>query len=187
MADKAKYAIVTPYYKEERRLLERCIASVRNQSVPTDHFLIADGFPQDWIDAAGVRHFKLDRSHGVGGTTPRRIGGLLAVAEGYDGIGLLDADNWLEPGHVKECLAAASTVPNCDYVMAQRTFRRPDESAMPIRAGREDVDTNLFFMLRGAFCVVPHWAMMPRPLSPLCDIFFHGMLRHRGFALAFTR
>jgi cellulose synthase/poly-beta-1,6-N-acetylglucosamine synthase-like glycosyltransferase len=48
-----RYAIITPYYKEERRLIERCMASVRKQTVPTDHFLIADGHPQDWIDGAG--------------------------------------------------------------------------------------------------------------------------------------
>ena len=29
----ARYAIVTPYYKEDRLLLDRCISSVRNQSV----------------------------------------------------------------------------------------------------------------------------------------------------------
>lgn len=81
MADGAKYAIITPYYKEERRLLERCIASVRNQTIGTDHFLVADGFPQDWIDTTGVRHLKLDRSHGDGGNTPRGVGALLAVAE----------------------------------------------------------------------------------------------------------
>ena len=56
-----RYAIITPYYKEERRLIERCIDSVRNQSLRANQILIADGFPQNWIDTAGVRHFKLDR------------------------------------------------------------------------------------------------------------------------------
>ena len=37
-----RFAIVTPYYREPRATLERCIASVRAQTVGCDHFLIAD-------------------------------------------------------------------------------------------------------------------------------------------------
>jgi hypothetical protein len=74
-----KYAIVTPYYKEDAGLLRRCIASVKAQSVPTDHFMVADGYAQPWIDETGVRHVKLDRSHGDFGNTPRGLGGLLAA------------------------------------------------------------------------------------------------------------
>ena len=156
MADTAKYAIVTPYYKEERPLIERCMASVRSQTVPTDHFLVADGFPQEWIDTAGVRHFKLDRSHGDYGNTPRGVGALLAIAAQYSGIAFLDADNWLEPDHVETCLAAASGTPApCDYVIAQRSFRRPDESIMPVADEELHVDTNCFFFLPGAFSVDP--------------------------------
>jgi hypothetical protein len=50
MSENAHYAVITRYYKEERRVLERCIDSVRKQTFRTDHFLVADGFPQDWID-----------------------------------------------------------------------------------------------------------------------------------------
>src|SRR5262249_9716374 len=35
-----RYAIITPYYKEPRDVLERCIKSVRDQTVATDHFLV---------------------------------------------------------------------------------------------------------------------------------------------------
>jgi hypothetical protein len=186
MTDTPRYAIITPYYKEERRLIERCMASVRSQSVRADHFLVADGYPQDWIDGTGVRHFKLDRSHGDFGNTPRGVGALIAIAEEYSGIGLLDADNWLEPNHVEACVTAAAMAEPCDYVMAQRMFRRPDESIMPllIDPKKLDVDTNCFFFLRGAFGVLPHWAMMPRQLSPFCDEFFFKMLRQRGLVAA---
>jgi len=218
-----RYAIITPYYKEERRLLERCIGSVRNQSLRVDHFLVADGFPQDWIDTAGVRHFKLDRSHGDVGNTARGVGALIAIAEEYSAIGMLDADNWLEPDHVEACLAAASTTSTpCDYVVAQRTFRRIDGSAMPIpedtdhdlaryisnalrqypirsesanrsqQGGRllrsqPDVphaDTSCLFFLRGAFCILPHWAMMPKEMSAWGDRVFYSMLRQWDFVAA---
>jgi glycosyltransferase involved in cell wall biosynthesis len=150
MSDNARYAIVTPYYKEDKPLIERCISSVRRQTFPTDHFVVADGFPQAWIDDARVRHLKLDRAHGDFGNTPRGVGALIAIAEEYSGIGLLDADNWLENHHVEACLAAARAkgMP-CDYVIAQRAFRRPDTTIMPVRDEQTiNVDTNCFFFLR---------------------------------------
>ena len=39
--------VVTPYYTEDRSTLERCIRSVRSQSVATEHLLVADGNAQD--------------------------------------------------------------------------------------------------------------------------------------------
>lgn len=185
MPENAYYAIITPYYKEERRLLERCIDSVRNQTLRTDHFLVADGFPQDWIDTAGVRHLKLDRNHADNGNTPRGVGALLAIAEGYSAIGLLDADNWYSPDHVEACLSAASRASvYCDYVIAQRTFRRLDESIMPISEDANHVDTSCLFFLRGAFSVLPHWAMMPRRLSPACDRVISSVLVERKLVAA---
>jgi hypothetical protein len=181
----ARYAIITPYHKENRWLLERCIASVRNQSIAADHFLVADGFPQAWIDEAGVRHVKLDRPHGDFGNTPRGVGALIAIGEEYDGIGLLDADNWLEPEHIAACLAAARTTPlPCDYVIARRNFRRPDETIMPIPEEPGHVDTNCFFFLRGSFSVIPHWATMPKNLSSFCDRYFYYMMRRQPFTAA---
>ena len=88
-----KYAIVTPYFKETPSLLKRCIRSVRDQTLNADHIMVADGHPQDWIDNERVRHIRLDRSHNDYGNTPRGIGAILAIAEQYSGIGLLDADN----------------------------------------------------------------------------------------------
>jgi hypothetical protein len=182
MSADGRYAIITPYYKEDRSLIERCIDSVRRQSVPTEHLVVADGHPQTWIDGAGVRHLKLDRSHGDFGNTPRGIGALIAISEGYNGIGLLDADNWLEDDHVEACLAAArTTTAPCDYVIALRTFRRPDATIMPIREEQGHVDTNCYFFLRGAFCAIPHWAMMPKDLAPIGDRYFLAMMRSRSF------
>jgi hypothetical protein len=53
MSANGRYAIVTPYYKEDRALIERCIDCVRAQSIPTEHILVADGHPQSWINDAG--------------------------------------------------------------------------------------------------------------------------------------
>src|SRR5207248_9274988 len=80
-----RYVFITPYYKETRALLEQCIGPVWSQTIRADHILVADGFPQDWIDQTNVRHVRLDRAHADWGNTPRCIGALMAAAEGYDG------------------------------------------------------------------------------------------------------
>lgn len=180
-----RYAIITPYHKENRHLLQRAINSVKNQSVPTDHFLIADGFAQEWIDRERVRHLKLDREHGYGGNTPRGVDALIAIAEEYDGIGMLDADNLLDGDHVQTCTEAADSYDggaiHCDYVIAQWRLRRPDETIPPWPEELGHIDTCRFFFLRGAFSVIPHWAMMPPELAPICDRVFYAMLQQQSF------
>ena len=85
--DTTRPIVITPYYKEDPALLRRCMDSVRAQTVPTEHFLVADGYPQDWIDAEPVRHLKLDRSHRDYGNTPRGVAALLATSEGETSSG----------------------------------------------------------------------------------------------------
>src|SRR5260370_28868940 len=121
-----RFAIVTPYYREPRATLERCIASVRAQTFRCDHFLIADGFPQDWIDDGQARHISLDQPHKDYGNVARGIGALLAVSEAYEGIGFLDADNWLDADHVEACVGAGRG--GADLVIATRRFVRPDRN-----------------------------------------------------------
>jgi hypothetical protein len=169
-----RVAVVTPYYKERRAWLERCIESVKVQDYEATHFMVADGFPQDWIDGAGVRHVRLDQSHADYGNTPRAIGGMLAVSEGFDAICFLDADNWYRPDHISSCLTLAQQADQpVDYVVACRDFVRDDGSVIPM-PGSEDhtgghVDTNCYFLLRGAFHTIPRWSMMPKPLAIICD------------------
>lgn len=170
---KLKCIAVTPYYRESRDVLERCIGSVRRQSVTCEHLLVADGHPVDWLDRTGVRHLRLDRSHGDYGNTPRGLGAMAAVAEGYDAVFFLDADNWLEPSHVEVCLAAAAQTHGdiglCDYVTSKRIFRRPDETEVPMEEEQGHVDTNCFFFLRGSFHLLSLWITMPRFVSIIGD------------------
>jgi hypothetical protein len=171
--------IVTPYYKEPRAKLERCLASVTSQTHPADHMFVADGHPVDWIDAAGVRHLRLDRAHNDFGNTPRCVGMMIGIAEQYDAISLLDADNWYEADHVERCWEAASN--DCDYVVAQRRFCRPDGSIMPLddEPINQHVDTSCFFFLEGSFAALPLWGTMPREVSPLCDRIFYAAVQAR--------
>jgi hypothetical protein len=185
-----RYIIVTPYFREDQALLERCLRSVRHQSVPTEHLLVSDGHPQGWLDRCGVRHLRLDRSHGDFGNTPRGIGAMLAIAEGYDAIGFLDADNWLESTHVETCIAAYQSQAESgavDYVVAKRFMRRPDESILPVIDESNDhhVDTNCFFFYPGSYPLVPYFGLMPKELSPVGDRIFYQALRQRGLKAAF--
>lgn len=182
-----KFIIITPYCKEDREILSRCIESVRKQTVRTDHFLVADGFPQGWIGQmkGGVRHLALDKAYADYGNTPRGIGAQLAISDKYDGIGFLDADNWIDENHVEACLESArqahGDIGGCDYVIARRRFVRPDGSTLPIEEERNHVDTSCFFLLPGAYFIAPYWNLMPREVAPLCDrIFFEHI---RGLAL----
>jgi hypothetical protein len=174
--------VITPYYKEDRALLSRCMASVRNQTIQTEHLLVADGHPQDWIDQEPVRHLRLDRSHADFGNTPRGVAALLAASEGYSPIMMLDADNWLEPQHVEVCLGAAG--PDTDYVVAKSYLRRPDGSILPVPPppAQEHVDTSCFVFFPGSYPALALWALMPREMSPLGDRVFWTALRARGLS-----
>ena len=87
-----RIAIITPYYKEPTEVLRRCHDSVKAQTYPATHFMLADGHPNPEVDNWDVVHIKLP-AHGDSCDTPRAIGALSASAQGFDAISLLDADN----------------------------------------------------------------------------------------------
>lgn len=184
-----RVAVVTPYYKERREWLERCIASVKAQTHECTHFMVADGHAQDWVDEAGVRHLRLDRGHADYGNTPRALGGQLAISEGFDAIAFLDADNWYEPGHIARCVEVAEQT-DADYVTSGRHWVRADGSVIDVNV-QEDVDgshvdTNCFFLLFGAFHTIPRWLLMPKPMAVWCDRFYLQSLRQEGLLEART-
>lgn len=178
-----RVAVITPYYKEPRAWLARCVASVRAQTHACEHLVIADGHPQDWLDDAGVRHLRLDRAHADYGNTPRSIAGQLAVSEGFDAVAFLDADNWYEPEHVALCCAVAEKS-GADYVAARRFWVREDGSRLPYEAPEDrqgqHVDTSCFFLTFAAFHALPRWALMPKPMAMIGDRFFLASLREDG-------
>jgi hypothetical protein len=180
MSGSKKYCVVTPYFREDVDMLRRCMDSVRRQTVRADHILVADGFPQAWIDSEPVRHLKLDRPHADYGNFARGVGALAAVAEGYDAVCFLDADNWYDDDHIATCLAAAEAMPRAGYVAARRRFVRPDASV--ITGVPEDypdfehIDTNCLFLPPAVYPYIHRWCTMPRELSASGDhLFFLGL------------
>jgi glycosyltransferase involved in cell wall biosynthesis len=189
----ARYAIVTPYFREPPSVLKRCIESVRTQTAgEVVHILVSDGVPQllapEVRSDPNVRHILLDQPHSDYGGTPRAIGCILAISEGFQGIGLLDADNWLEPDHVARCLQAAASAGanDCDYVVAGLTLRRPDERVIDLLLEPIDthVDTNRFFFLPGSFHMLPIWGTMPKAASAVGDRFFYHAIKSKGLQRA---
>jgi glycosyltransferase involved in cell wall biosynthesis len=184
-----RVAVVTPYFREDRPTLERCIESVRRQTVKADHFIVADGFAQNWIDQAGVRHIRLDQPYGDAGGTPRAIGSILAAADQYDAIALLDADNWYDAVHVEYCMEAARMTGNeIDYVVARRRLVRPDGSIIdiPQEPIEDHVDTSCYFLLNGSYHMLSIWALIPKPIAPIHDRIFYAALKTAGLRKAIS-
>lgn len=177
-----RLCVVTPYYHEDRDLLERCLTSVRRQTVPADHIVVADGFPQHWLNDCPIRHIILDQAHGDYGNVARGIGALMAISEKYDGIAFLDADNWFDNDHLATCMASAQQAPDAPYIVAQRDFVRLDGSIIAL-PGSEDVpmgdhvDTNCYLFLPSSFHLLHYWCTFPRELSSHGDRFFRSILK----------
>jgi hypothetical protein len=171
-----KIAVISAYYKEEPELLERCLNSVKDQTVKCDHFFISDGHPQEWLKNSGVRHIELGKSHNDYGNTPRGIGAQIAISEGYEAICFLDSDNWYDKNHVEHCLESAllkyPNILECDYVIAKRRLCRPNLTIMNINEEPGHVDTNCFFFLPGSYYLIPYWNLMPKEFSNVGDRIF---------------
>ena len=197
-----RVAVITPYYKESRAYLQRCINSVRDQdySCEITQILVADGHAQDWIDSVcaesqplrSVRHLRLDITHADYGNTPRALAGLMAVSEGFHAICFLDADNWLEPDHISECLHVAQQSPEpIDWIHASRLLCREDGTRLDSKV--EEIfnstyaDTNCQFLFPGAFHMLTRWILLPKPLAAIADDIIHRCMVEAGLRSVRTR
>ncbi len=178
--DRFKVAVVTPYYREETSVLRQCHESVAAQTHPCVHFMVADGHPKEEVDGWSCEHITLPQAHDDNGNTPRAIGSLSAISRGFDAIAYLDADNWYRPDHAKTLVELHQRT-GADVCTTDRTIHRLDGTEMyrdKENDGEEFVDTSCLFLTRGAFRIVPLWALMPQQMSSLCDrIFWRAILR----------
>ena len=130
---------------------------------------------------------KLGASHADYGDTPRAIGSMLAIREGFDAIAYLDADNFFLRDHIKvmvDALAAADG--EFDVVTSRRYLMRPDGTRLPVpdESYQSHTDTNCYLILRGAFSLTPIWAQMPREFSMIGDRVFWRAIVARGCRIA---
>lgn len=169
-----RIAVVTPYCRETLEQLQRCHESVAQQTIPTDHILVADGHPMAEVDTWKCIHIKAPH-HNDYGDTPRIIGTASASTLGYDAILLLDGDNWFDPDHV-ETLLAVQKQTGADVVTCPRTLRRsPDLSVMGVDFESDGVvfnDTNCYLLMRSAFPLFRAWSFKDQSLGIVGDRIF---------------
>lgn len=174
-----RLAIITAYFKEDREIIERCIESVRSQTVPVEHILVADGHPRDWIKDLGLRHIELDRSHADFGDTPRMIGFALAVRQGFDAIEFLDADNVIYPHHAAMATALLAET-GAHVLVLKRRFLRPDGTPLGYVSPRDEalahIDTNCYLFAPPSYLTAMKWALIPKELSYMGDHVFRSVL-----------
>jgi glycosyltransferase involved in cell wall biosynthesis len=182
-----RVAVITPYYREPLTMLRQCHDSVRTQTYPCTHFLIADGHPQEEISTWSAQHLILPQAHSDNGNTPRAIGSLSAMNQGFDAIAYLDADNWFYPNHV-DLMLSQQRETGAAVCTASRSIHRWDGSLMYIDThecnGKSHVDTSCLFLTRAAYRVLPIWAMMPSQLGPICDTIIWQAIQARQLPTA---
>ncbi len=184
-----KVAVITPYYKESRAILETCHHSVMAQTYPCTHYMVADGFPQEIVSLWPTEHIMLPKAHGDNGNTPRAIGSFSAINQGFDAIAYLDGDNWFEPNHIEEMIALHHEQ-GAVICTSNRTMHRLDGSLLYHdleNDGSNFVDTSNIVLLRPAFKLVALWGLMPKKLSPLCDRVFWQAAVSSGLPRAHRR
>jgi len=125
-----------------------------------------------------ARHVVLGQPQNDYGNTPRGIGALLAVSEGADAVTFLDADNLYDSDHIETCIATAKKAPGVDFIVARRRLVLPDGTPVPGPDEPIDkhVDTSCFFLLPGAYHIIPQQVLQPKQLCTVSDRLFLAAL-----------
>jgi len=184
--DLPSVAVITPYYGEDLNTLATCHASVRAQTFPCLHVLVADGRPQPTLDSWDVHHVALPVSHHDIGSTPRLIGSFHAIGLGVDAVAFLDADNWYAPDHI-EGLMDARRQQGAAYVSSSRMLWSMEGVRMapcPLINPVRFIDTNCMLFGREAFPLLHHWVLMPDYGHLIGDRIIHHLVRESGLPLA---
>lgn len=198
MTEPLKVAVVTPYYKEPAAILRRCMESVQAQNHPhVAHYMVADGVPQPETMAGWpqVRHITLPNGHANFGSTPRGIGALCALADGFDVVCFLDVDNLFLPDHAASLAqvyerARAAGEP-LDAVFASRYLFLPGHEHLRLvppgeGKGSAFVDTSCMSLSRSAGFLWGAWCQLPRSLTPICDRAMCKLMQDHKLQVAWT-
>jgi Glycosyl transferase family 2 len=192
MQSTPRIAVVTPYCTEPAGILVQCKDSVGSQTIPCTHFAVADGSPSEVFEHGhqhNVQHVRLPAANADNGNTPRGVGTLLALAQGYDFIAYLDADNWFQPNHIESLLKVHAST-GAPVLCARRSFHRMDGRPLGVVEASENqhrhVDTSCYLVHRSCASALMIWGRMPKPLAPVCDRVFFLKLRHSRYHMAFS-
>lgn len=158
-----RVAVITPYRRVRDDWFRKCLESVRDQSVACTHIVVADGQSQEVVnDYPGVQHIVLPVAHADFGDTPRAVGSMSAIGQGFDAICYLDADNWFRRDHVRSLLRLHKET-GAVVLTSKRSFHTVDETVMGVdfmSDGEKFSDTSCLMLMRPAFGVGAAWALM---------------------------
>lgn len=153
-----KVAVITPYYREGKRTLMRCIRSVLEQTHDdVFHVLVSDGYPQDWVNDFSLHHIVLPNV-GNFGDTPRAIGAAYVAGLEADAIVLLDADCWIDPNHIEKMIEVAQkgsgivTCPRNVWIEGQKVGLCLESNGIHFN------DTNCYLITKPYFGLFAAWA-----------------------------
>lgn len=160
-----KVAVVTAYAKEPVETLQKCIDTVKKQTVPCVHILVADGFANPLIaqqESSELLHIALPDNVGF---NQCGVGIELAFAMGFEVVAILDADNWYEPDHVATSLISVNDK-NADAVFARRKVIFPDGEVLSVTDPQDNTgafaDTNCMVLTHRVAALTPIWLMWPK-------------------------
>jgi len=179
-----KIAIVTPWNGHNEDWLRFCMQTVREQTLKVDHLVVLDEIPALFSQ---VRCLQLPArdfgsnifGHEDVGNLARGLGAMLCAAEGYDAIGFLDADNWIDHDHVEQ-LWEGHTDTGSAVVAARRQMHALDGELLYQESdahARSHVDTNCMFLTRAAFDLLSIWTQIPSDLAAVGDQLFWRVVR----------
>jgi glycosyltransferase involved in cell wall biosynthesis len=159
-----KVAMITPYHKETTDQLRKCHNSVLAQTYPVTHIMVADGNPHPWCAKQKLEHMVLPESHGDAGATPRAMAAISAFSRGYDAIGFIDADNWIDADHVEQMVASVSAS-KTNLVVATRRIHGSDGKELYVDTwesnGEDFTDTNCLFLTKSTLHLMTGWITEP--------------------------
>jgi glycosyltransferase involved in cell wall biosynthesis/tetratricopeptide (TPR) repeat protein len=167
-----KVAVITPFCRTPLGWLRQCLASVAGQSFACTHFLVCYGDVLGHGELhAGLQVLRVPLPQDDAGNAARAIGAVAAIAQGFDAIAYLDADNWYEPEHVRLLVEAheRSGAPVCS---SGRILWDLEGGLLgPCREvdGEVFVDTNCLLWTQPAFGLVAAWYLMPHALASAGD------------------
>jgi len=183
-----RVAVITPYFRTPIDWLRQCHESVLAQTHPCTHIMVADGESIDAVDGWKVQHMRCSHGHADYGDTPRAIGSMSAIGQGFDAITYLDADNWYSPEHI-EMLVALHKRTDAQVCFANRNLYRPDGSLLgpcPETDGDYFADTSSMFLTRDAFRFAQFWALMDSKLHAIGDRVMMHRFRNSKLKRAFN-
>lgn len=178
-----RVAVITPYRRVPDEWLRKCLESVRDQSTSCTHILVADGEPQSLVDDyPDVQHIVLPVGHADFGDTPRAVGSMSAIGQGFDAICYLDGDNWFRRDHVRSLLHLHQET-DAAVLTSKRSFHAVDGTVMGLdfmSDGETFADTSCIMLMRPAFRIGAVWALMNPVYHAIDDrVLWYEILRRK--------